>query len=97
MLLSGIFSSAWVEPAAHHDLRQMGPQVVSNEIGTYVGVCIVQIYSDLDVKLQTEFTAYLEERKVNKELGGYLLVLAEDKEQREYMRWLGTVSDFVSK
>ncbi|KAK9904699.1 hypothetical protein WJX75_000775 [Coccomyxa subellipsoidea] len=53
------------------------------------------VFTELDDKLQTAFVDYLEERGVNAELGRYILDFAEDKEQREYMKWLAGVKKFV--
>lgn len=53
------------------------------------------MFTELDDKLQTAFVDYLEERGVNAELGRYILDFAEDKEQREYMKWLAGVKKFV--
>lgn len=54
-----------------------------------------QVFTELDDKLQQAFVDYLEERGVNAELGRYILDYAEDKEQREYMKWLEGVKIFV--
>lgn len=54
-----------------------------------------QVFTELDDKLQQAFVDYLEERGVNAELGRYILDYAEDKEQREYMKWLEGVKNFV--
>ncbi len=53
------------------------------------------MFTELDDKLQTAFIDYLEERGVNAELGRYIVDYAEDKEQREYMKWLEGVKNFV--
>ncbi|CAL8464435.1 g3970 [Coccomyxa elongata] len=53
------------------------------------------VFTELDDKLQQAFVDYLEERGVNAELGRYILDYAEDKEQREYMKWLEGVKNFV--
>eukprot|EP00897_Mesotaenium_endlicherianum_P000787 jgi/Mesen1/10709/ME000090S10167 len=54
-------------------------------------------YAMLDENLQQHFMEYLERRDINAELGDYIRELLDDKEQREYMRWLKNVSAFVSK
>ncbi|KAK9804765.1 hypothetical protein WJX72_004225 [[Myrmecia] bisecta] len=53
------------------------------------------VYSELDERLQHEFEEFLAERGVTAELGTYILALVDDKEQREYMTWLGNVEKFV--
>lgn len=51
----------------------------------------------LDEQLQRQFKKYLDARGVNEELANYLLDLLEDKEQREYQRWLHNVEAFIKK
>jgi complement component 1 Q subcomponent-binding protein, mitochondrial len=53
-------------------------------------------YEDLDDNLKEDFENYLAERGIDATLGEYLLALSNDKEQREYMRWLQEVKAFVS-
>ena len=55
------------------------------------------MYDDLDEELKSSWEGYLEERGINAPMGDYLLQLAHDKEQREYMAWLRKVKTFVSK
>ena len=57
----------------------------------------VQVFSELDDKLQQAFTTYLEERGVNAELGRFVMDFSEDKEQREYMHWLQGVQKFLKQ
>lgn len=60
---------------------------------TYTG----PLYDDLDETLQQAFVDYLEERGVNIELGQYLLALANDKMQCEYMGWLKRMKEFLAE
>lgn len=55
----------------------------------------MQKYAELDDKLHEAFSGYLEERGINADLGDYLLQLADNKEQTEYVRWLKQVHKFV--
>lgn len=55
------------------------------------------VYDELDEDLQLQLRQYLEQRGVTAELGGYLLRLVHDKEQREYMYWLERMDQFVKK
>lgn len=57
----------------------------------------LQVYPELDERLQQEFPAYLEERGIDADMGNYLLALVNDKEEREYRSWLGNVHKFLSK
>ncbi|KAL2652768.1 hypothetical protein R1flu_020896 [Riccia fluitans] len=52
-------------------------------------------FLQLDEELQAQFERYIKARGVNKDLVSYLFNLLEDKEQREYMRWLQKVEQFV--
>lgn len=56
-----------------------------------------QEFTELDQKVQDGVKAYLQERGINAELGGYIMDLSSDKEQREYVHWLEKFSNFVSK
>lgn len=51
----------------------------------------------LDEQLQRQFKKYLDARGINEDLSNYLLDLLEDKEQREYQRWLHNVESFIRK
>lgn len=53
------------------------------------------VFEELDDELQRQFQIYLEERGVGPELGGYLLRLVHDKEEREYQYWLEKASAFL--
>lgn len=57
----------------------------------------MQVFEELDDELQQQFMSYLAERGIDQDLGGYLLRLVHDKEQREYMYWLERVQDFTGK
>ena len=56
----------------------------------------VQLFEELDGDVQKIFEDYLQERGINAEFGEYLLALADNKEQREYTRWLGEVRKFLT-
>lgn len=53
------------------------------------------VFEELDDEVQRQFQLYLEARGVGPELGGYLLRLVHDKEQREYSFWLERTFNFV--
>lgn len=53
------------------------------------------VFEELDDELQRHFQVYLEERGVGPELGGYLLRLVHDKEEREYQYWLEKTAAFL--
>eukprot|EP00123_Amoebidium_parasiticum_P009473 comp19495_c0_seq2/m.22754 comp19495_c0_seq2/g.22754 ORF comp19495_c0_seq2/g.22754 comp19495_c0_seq2/m.22754 type:complete len:131 (+) comp19495_c0_seq2:238-630(+) len=53
--------------------------------------------SELDETLQQAVIDYLASRGINEDLGNFIEVLYFDKEQREYMKWLGDLAAFVQK
>jgi len=52
-------------------------------------------FEDLDDKLQEAFDEYLAELGMSSEICDFIDAMAIDKEQREYVRWLKLVKDFV--
>ena len=54
-------------------------------------------FATLDEELQESFVQYLEERGVNSAMGAWIVVMASDKEDREYATWLDKVKAFVTK
>mmetsp|Transcript_26111 Transcript_26111/g.34300 ORF Transcript_26111/g.34300 Transcript_26111/m.34300 type:complete len:254 (-) Transcript_26111:191-952(-) len=54
-------------------------------------------FDELDPSLQEAFIQYLEERGINSNLGAWVVMYADYKEQREYMNWLEKVQSFVEK
>ena len=57
----------------------------------------VQVFSQLDDKLQQGFMNYLAERGIDEKLGMFIVEFAADKEQRCYMNWLEGVQKFLKK
>ena len=70
-----------------------GEDLFDDDSTAYLG----PLYDELDERLQAEFEAYLAARGVDAEFGGWLAEFAGDKEQREYVAWLGKVKEFVSQ
>lgn len=54
-------------------------------------------FEELDEKVQEEFYAYLEDRKIDDDMSFFILSYAREKEQSEYVHWLKNVIDFTSK
>ena len=52
-------------------------------------------FDALDETLQQEFETYLEERGIDSNLALFIPDLAEWKEQKEYVSWLGGVRKFI--
>ena len=74
--------------------RVCAPQRASEFAPLSERICL-QVYQELDEKLQQAFEDMLSERGVTPELGEYLMRLSEDKEQREYMGWLQRVAEVI--
>jgi hypothetical protein len=67
------------------------PDVKEDDETAYAG----PKYEELDDQVQTAFDAYLAERGIDAEFGEYLMKLAADKEQREYVGWLQKLHKFL--
>ena len=52
-------------------------------------------FEDLDEKLVEGFYSYLTTRKIDADLNFFIASYCYDKERREYINWLKTVSEFV--
>merc|ERR1712187_932281 len=53
-------------------------------------------FENLDEELQTFLERFLEERGINAELANMIPDYIQVKEQKEYVRWLENVKNFVS-
>jgi len=67
------------------------PEKMAERQDLYVG----PPFSNLDEDLQVLLERYLEERGVNTALAIFVPDYIDMKEQREYLRWLSSVKDFV--
>jgi len=54
-------------------------------------------YEFLDEKMHEKLEQYLEARGVDLQLAVYMMDLSQDKEQREYMGWLGNLQKFLKE
>lgn len=54
-------------------------------------------FDDLDDAVTEAFLDYLEERKIDADLGYFVLAYSREKEQREYVNWLKNIQSFVTK
>ncbi|CAO1634930.1 unnamed protein product [Sympodiomycopsis kandeliae] len=59
--------------------------------GLYIG----PQFPTLDEEVQNHFIAFLDERGINEDLALFIPMLAEYKEQKEYVTWLSNVKKFV--
>jgi len=53
-------------------------------------------FSTLDERIQTSLTEYLEGYGVNEHLAAFIECMSLDKDQRLYMKWLGSLKDFIT-
>lgn len=53
------------------------------------------VFQDLDEDLQVLFERYIEERGITTDLALFIPNYVQYKEQKEYMKWLENVHDFV--
>lgn len=54
-------------------------------------------FDDLDPDLQSAFYDYLAERNIDDDLSFFVQTYSQDKEQREYIRWLKKCLEFTAK
>lgn len=54
-------------------------------------------FNELTEDLQDSFNMYLYDRHIDSDLGSYVLLKSESKENNEYANWLKNVADFVEK
>ena len=54
-------------------------------------------FDTLDTDLQSHLYSFLWSRGVDRDFVGYLFTAVVDKEQREYVRWLQNMHEFVAK
>ena len=67
------------------------PEMMAERQDMYVG----PPFGNLDEDLQVLMERYLEERGINTPLALFVPDYIDMKEQREYLRWLSNVKDFV--
>ena len=53
-------------------------------------------YSTLDERIQTSLTELFEGYGINEHLAAFVECMSLDKDQRLYMRWLGSLKDFIN-
>jgi len=70
---------------------ELSPEADWKRRGLYIG----PQFDTLDVGVQEEFEQFLQERGVNEQLASFIPLYAEHKEQREYVKWLSNVKEFI--
>lgn len=58
---------------------------------------LVQLFSELDENVQDAFKGYLQERGIDSQLAEYLHYQAEQKEQKQYVKWMKELEILLRK
>lgn len=66
--------------------------ITQKPVETYTG----PDFNSLDERLQSEFNDFLSSMGINEELAAFINVLAQDKDQRLYKKWLESVNKFFN-
>ncbi|KAH7928563.1 mitochondrial glycoprotein [Leucogyrophana mollusca] len=74
---------------------QLGTELTAEADWKRRGLYIGPQFDTLDVAVQEEFEKYLQERGINENLAMFIPEYSEFKEQKEYVRWLDNVKNFV--
>jgi len=81
--------------SSEHTLQIRDAHLVSTstdvELKTYKG----PPFENISEALGEAFLQYLEERKIDDDLSGFIQQFSMDKEQREYIHWLKALGKFV--
>ncbi|KAF9225704.1 regulatory protein suaprga1 [Gyrodon lividus] len=74
---------------------QLGTELTAEADWKRRGLYIGPQFDTLDVSVQEEFEKFLQERGINENLATFIPEYSEYKEQKEYIRWLDNVKNFV--
>ncbi|KIJ14700.1 hypothetical protein PAXINDRAFT_169605 [Paxillus involutus ATCC 200175] len=74
---------------------QLGTELTAEADWKRRGLYIGPQFDTLDVTVQEEFEKFLQERGINENLAMLIPEYSEYKEQKEYIRWLENVKNFV--
>jgi complement component 1 Q subcomponent-binding protein len=85
-----VIDNAYYFANAAHAMAK-SPETIAERQDMYVG----PPFGNLDEDLQVLLERYLEERGVNAALAIFVPDYIDMKEQKEYLRWLSNVKDFV--
>jgi len=88
-------SAFLVDNISFYPEAQLGTELTAEADWKRRGLYIGPQFDTLDVAVQEEFEKWLNERGVNETLGTFIPGYSEYKEQKEYVRWLENVKNFV--
>jgi len=86
-----------VENISYYHDAKVGTDLTAEADWKRRGLYIGPQFDQLDPGVQEEFEKFLEERGVDESLALFVPDYAEFKEQKEYIRWLENVKNFVEK
>ncbi|OJT13704.1 Mitochondrial acidic protein mam33 [Trametes pubescens] len=84
-----------IDNISYYNDAKVGTELTAEADWKRRGYYLGPQFDTLDVSLQDEFDKFLQERGINQTLAYFVPEYAEYKEQKEYVRWLKNVKDFV--
>ncbi|KIJ62193.1 hypothetical protein HYDPIDRAFT_158469 [Hydnomerulius pinastri MD-312] len=84
-----------VDNISYYPDAQLGTELTADADWKRRGLYIGPQFDTLDVAVQEEFEKFLQERGINENLAMFIPEYSEFKEQKEYVRWLENVKNFV--
>ncbi|KAH7907540.1 mitochondrial glycoprotein [Hygrophoropsis aurantiaca] len=84
-----------IDNISYYPDAQLGTELTAEADWKRRGLYIGPQFDTLDVAVQEEFEKYLQERGINESLAMFIPEYSEYKEQKEYVRWLDNVKNFV--
>ncbi|EJU02301.1 mitochondrial Mrb1 [Dacryopinax primogenitus] len=84
-----------IDGVSYYSDARLGTEMSANAEWERRGMYIGPQFDNLDVQVQEEFEKYIQERGITDELASFIPDYAEYKEQKEYVKWLNSVTKFV--
>ncbi|KAG2156899.1 mitochondrial glycoprotein [Suillus bovinus] len=84
-----------VDNMSYYPDAQLGTELTAEADWKRRGLYIGPQFDTLDVSVQEEIEKWLQERGINEDLAMFVPEYSEYKEQKEYVRWLDNVKNFV--
>ncbi|KAH6879390.1 regulatory protein suaprga1 [Coprinopsis sp. MPI-PUGE-AT-0042] len=84
-----------VENVSFYEDAKVGTELTAEADWKRRGMYIGPQFDTLDIGLQEEFEKFLQERGINESIAQFIPDYAEFKEQKEYVKWLDRVKNFV--
>ncbi|KAG1862410.1 mitochondrial glycoprotein [Suillus tomentosus] len=84
-----------IDNMSYYPDAQLGTELTAEADWKRRGLYIGPQFDTLDVSVQEEIEKWLQERGINENLATFVPEYSEFKEQKEYVRWLDNVKNFV--